>query len=105
MNLLAPLGAACLMFVVWFTWWASTSRCAGPGQTRREAITEAWTSLAVGFAINYGMNIVVIPLMTDGCHTTPGGNFWGGWIYTGVSIVRQFFIRRAFNAMHHRKTA
>jgi hypothetical protein len=96
MNLITSLGVVSSLFVAWFTWRAYTSTGTGKGaQSRRASIIEAWTNIVIGFSINYAANLVLLPLV--GASLTAGSNFWLGWIYTAVSILRQFAIRRWFN--------
>ena len=59
----------------------------------------ASASLVIGFSINFVANTFIFPLV--GAQITPAQNFWMGWIYTSVSIVRQYAVRRFFNAMLH----
>lgn len=68
----------------------------GSGQTRRGAIVEAWVNIAIGFSINFAANFAIFPLI--GVHVSGAQNFWLGCIYTAVSVVRSFVIRRWFNA-------
>lgn len=91
MNALNTLGMASIVFVVWFTWWTYTAK--DDGQARREALIEAWINLVIGFTINFTANLAIIPLMTD-ARLDAGANFWGGWIYTTISLLRQYAIRR-----------
>lgn len=98
MSLIAWLGAASIAFVVWFTYRAYTGPDAGVGQSRRASIIEAWTNIAIGFSINYAANLVLLPMMTEGGHLSLMDNLWGGWVYTAISIARQYTIRRVFNA-------
>jgi hypothetical protein len=92
--LITTLGAASMLFVAVFTWRA----CSGSvnRRARIEAITEAWVNLVIGFSLNFVANLLLIPLMTQGAHLSTADNFWGGWIYTAISIVRQYTIRRWF---------
>lgn len=98
MTLLQVLGLASLAFVAVFTWRAYTA-APGIGQSPRSAIIEAWFNIAVGFAINYAANFAILPLI--GAHVSAADNFWMGWVYTSVSILRQYAIRRWFNARLH----
>lgn len=95
---LAALGALSALFVAWFTCRAYFSADSGTGQSRRASIVEAWTNIVIGFSINFAANLVLIPLMTDGHSVTVASNWWGGWVYTAISILRQYAIRRWFNA-------
>jgi hypothetical protein len=100
MNLLTTLGIASMVFVVGFTY-AQAVRAPGEGQSPRSAIIEAWFNIVIGFSINYVANLLIIPLAIEGGTLTHAGNFWMGWVFTTVSIVRQFVIRRWFNAKLH----
>jgi hypothetical protein len=94
--MLTALGIASLLFVVGFTARAYRNNT-GVGQTPRGAIIEAWFNIAVGFSVNYVVNIFLLPLV--GASFTAMENFWLGWIYTAVSIVRAYSLRRLFNKL------
>jgi hypothetical protein len=100
--MLEVLGLLSMVFVVWFTAQAFRSGTPnGQGQSRRQSIIEAWVNIVIGFAINFAANIVLIPLMTGGHGVTLASNFWGGWVFTAISILRQYAIRRWFNSHIH----
>ena len=88
-------------FVALFTWRASLS-AAGRGQSPRSAITEAWLNIAVGFTVNFVMNLLIVPMAVTGGHLSLEANWWMGWIFTTASIVRQYVIRRWFNGLQVR---
>lgn len=92
------LGSFSFAFVVWFTFYQAMHIDQGQGQSRRAAVMEAWWNIAIGFSANYVANLWLIPLMADGAHVTAASNWWGGWCYTAISILRQFAIRRWHNA-------
>jgi hypothetical protein len=94
-DLLEILGVLSLVFVGGFTWYQITHVDQGRGQTKRGSMIEAWTNIAVGFAVNFVANIFFLPLV--GASFTLAENFWLGWIYTAISVVRQFAIRRWYN--------
>lgn len=96
MSLLTLLGMASFIFVAVFTWRAYTGPQAGGGQSRRSSIIEAWVNIAIGFSINFAANSVLFPLMV-GVSVSMEANWWGGWVYTSISILRQYAIRRWFN--------
>ena len=89
MSALTALGLASLVFTAWLTW-----RSYHAGANPRAAIIEAWANIAIGFAINFMANLMILPLV--GASFTLAQNFWMGWIYTSVSILRQYAIRRWF---------
>lgn len=98
MSTLELLGVASMLFTAWFTVRAVRS-APGVGQSPRSAIIEAWFNLVIGFSINFFANMLLLPLV--GANITPSQNFWLGWVYTSISIVRQYAIRRWFNSMLH----
>ncbi len=99
---LEALGVVSFVFVACFTARAYANN-AGPGQTPRGAIIEAWLNIAVGFAVNFAANFLLLPLV--GASFTAAENFALGWIYTAISIVRQYVIRRYFNNAIHKAAA
>lgn len=99
MSLITVLGVLALAFVAWFTWHQSFHADQGSGQSKRSSIIEAWTNICIGFSINYCANLLLLPLV--GAHLTAASNFWLGWIYTAVSMLRQYAIRRWFNDRIH----
>lgn len=68
-------------------------------QTRLGSLIEAIFNTCIGFAINYTANLLIFPLF--GFHITPGANFALGLIYTVISVVRSYCVRRWFNARLH----
>lgn len=70
-------------------------------QTRLGSILEAWANIVVGFAINWTANMLVFPLF--GFNITAGQAFHVGLIFTAISLVRSYVLRRIFNRIkrHH----
>ena len=101
MNTLTLLGIASMVFVAAFTYHAAFVQAHVLGQSPRSAIIEAWLNILVGFSINFAINQVIIPLAVEGGHLSYSANFWMGWLYTTVSIARQYVIRRWFNGKQH----
>lgn len=67
-------------------------------QTVTGSVVESWVNVAVGFSINFCANLLILPLF--GFHDlTVGKNFVIGLLYTVISLVRSFVIRRWFNGM------
>ena len=64
-------------------------------QTVKGSFIESWANVAVGFAINYTANLLILPLF--GFHIGLLANFEMGLLYTVISVLRSFFIRRLFN--------
>ena len=65
-------------------------------QTRLSSAYEAAMNVAIGFAINMLANFAILPLV--GFDITLGQNLFIGVLYTAVSLVRSYAIRRWFNA-------
>lgn len=68
-------------------------------QTRLGSLIEVLFNIAIGFAINWVANIYILPLY--GFHITGGQAFSMGLIFTVISVVRSYVIRRWFNARLH----
>ena len=71
-------------------------------QTRLGSWLEAWANIFIGFAINWCANMLVLPLF--GFHVTGGQAFGIGLIFTAISLVRSYVLRRVFNRirrLHH----
>ena len=67
-------------------------------QTVKGSITEAFANIAVGFGVNFTANLVILPLF--GFKTlTAVMNFEIGLLYTIISLVRSYVIRRWFNGL------
>lgn len=98
--ILTTLGIASVVFVATFTW-RTVTKTGGDVAARREAIIEAWVNIFIGFGINFIVNLLLLPMMTQGGRVDPVANFWGGWVYTAVSVLRQYSIRRWFDTYLH----
>lgn len=66
-------------------------------QTRTGSLAEAGANIAVGFSINWCANMVVLPLF--GFHVTGGEAFGIGVVFTVISLVRSYVLRRWFNGL------
>lgn len=66
-------------------------------QTKAGSFAEAWVNIFIGFSINYCANLLIFPLF--GMHISPGNNFIMGCIYTVISLVRSYALRRWFNGL------
>ena len=68
-------------------------------QTRLGSFIEAWINVAIGFAINFVANLLILPL--NGFHISVGQNLFIGVLYAVISVLRSYVIRRWFNARLH----
>lgn len=66
-------------------------------QTRLGSFIEAWTSVFIGFWINFAMNLVILPAVGLPMPSL-SQNFGIGALFTVVSVVRSYAVRRWFNA-------
>jgi hypothetical protein len=69
-------------------------------QSRLGSFIEAWINVLIGFSINYVMNLVILGWLF-GYPITLTANFLIGCLFTVVSVVRSYVIRRWFNARLH----
>ena len=67
-------------------------------QTKLGSIAEAWANIAVGFTINFCANLVILPLFGF-TSLTARNNFIIGCLYTVISLVRSYVLRRWFNGL------
>ena len=68
-------------------------------QTRIGSLIEVMFNIAIGFAINWVANLWILPLY--GFQITGGQAFSMGLIFTVISVVRSYIVRRWFNARLH----
>lgn len=69
-------------------------------QTRLGSFIEAWINVLIGFGINFMANLLILPMF--GFNITLMDNLYIGILYTIISVVRSYAIRRWFNDYIHR---
>lgn len=67
-----------------------------------QSAVETVASTAIGFVIAYVASYTVLPLF--GHHVTHGENFWITVIFTVISLIRGWCVRRLFNRLHGART-
>lgn len=72
-------------------------------QTRVGSLIEALMNVAIGLLVSVVANAIVFPRF--GFTPTAGENVAISLIYTAISIVRQYVLRRWFNARLQRAAA
>lgn len=72
-------------------------------QTRLGSFIEAWINVLIGFGINFIANLLILPMF--GFNITLMDNLYIGILYTIISVVRSYAIRRWFNDYIHRTAA
>lgn len=65
-------------------------------QTKVESFVESWTNIFIGFPINYAANLAILPWAWDPKNPAMAA-FWIGIMFTVISVVRSYFLRRFFN--------
>ena len=71
-------------------------------QSRLMSFVEAVANVAVGYGVAVVTQILIFPVF--GLHTTLAENLSMGGIFTGVSIIRSFLLRRAFEGLRANST-
>ena len=69
-------------------------------QSRRMSLVEAIANVAVGYGIAVATQALVFPLF--GLHASLSDNLLIGGVFTVVSVVRSFALRRLFEAIRMR---
>lgn len=99
-STLEALGLLSMALCLGITWWNFRYNSSGSGQSRLASVVEAWVNIFIGFTVNFIANHWLIPMMT-GVELAAAANWWGGWVYTALSMLRQLTIRRWFNDRIH----
>lgn len=71
-------------------------------QSRRMSFAEALTNVAVGYGIAVATQIAVFPVF--GLHASLPDNLLMGAVFTLVSIVRSYSLRRLFEEVRVRRS-
>ena len=69
-------------------------------QSRRMSLIEAFTNVVVGYALAVATQIVVFPWF--GLHPSVNENLALGGVFTGISLLRSYALRRLFEAAQGR---
>lgn len=67
-------------------------------QSRKQSATEAVMNVLIGYTINFIANMTLFPLF--GWQISIEQNLWLGTIYTVISLVRSYGLRRFYNWYH-----
>lgn len=71
------------------------SRSSTNGQTKRGSVMEVLLNIAIGYGISYTANAMILPMY--GFTISHSQNLQIGVIFTAISVVRGYYIRRLFN--------
>lgn len=64
-------------------------------QTIKRSWAESWSNIFIGWVINFLANMIIFPLF--GFQLSISKNLLLGIVYTCISLLRSFCIRRWFN--------
>lgn len=70
-------------------------------QTKKGSFIESIANIIIGFGINYGVNLAVLPIMWDP-NNAASSAFHIGLVFTVISVIRSFILRRVFNKIKTR---
>ena len=70
------------------------------GQSRRMSMIEAASATATSYCVAIGCQLVIYPLFD--IHVTLTQNFALAAVFTLISLVRGYMVRRVFNYIHLR---
>lgn len=65
-------------------------------QSKLGSFVESWANILIGFTINFAANMLILPAFGF-TSLTARTNFIIGVLYTGISLVRSYVLRRYFN--------
>ena len=66
-------------------------------QSKKHSALEAVANVAIGYLISVAANVVVLPLF--GYAVSVADGFAIGLVFTAISLVRSYALRRAFNRL------
>ena len=69
-------------------------------QTKLGSFYESLINIIIGWSINFTANMTIFPLF--GWDISVEQNIWLGTIYTFISLIRSYIVRRWFNAKLHK---
>lgn len=69
-------------------------------QSRRDSAIEAIANVVVGYGVAVASNVLVLPIF--GYHATIADSAAIGAVFTVISLVRSYVLRRAFNRLCHK---
>jgi hypothetical protein len=81
--------------MIWFAYITITGDAGGAGQSKRSSAREVLVNILIGYGISFAANAVILPLY--GFQISMHQNLQIGAVFTVISIVRAYVIRRYFN--------
>lgn len=68
-------------------------------QTKLMSFVESWANVLIGFVVSFVSNMLILPLF--GFRISISDNLIIGVIYTAISVVRSYCVRRFFNRIRN----
>ena len=65
-------------------------------QTKKQSAIESLTSTTIGIIIGIVLNLTILPIF--GYPVSLSDSLWISVIFTAVSVIRSYIIRRCFNS-------
>ena len=65
-------------------------------QTKRQSMIESLTSTTIGIIIGIVLNLTILPVF--GYNITVVDSLWVSLIFTAISVIRSYAVRRIFNS-------
>ena len=65
-------------------------------QTKKQSLIESLTSTTIGIIIGILLNLTILPIF--GYPVSLSDSLWISLIFTAVSVIRGYIIRRVFNS-------
>ncbi len=72
-------------------------------QSKKHSLIESLVNSGTGYLLAMAMNYYLVPMIYTGAKATAGGAFWLTAIFTALSIVRTYIVRRGFARMEERR--
>lgn len=64
-------------------------------QNKAQSLIETLTNVSIGYVISFIANMTVLPMFGYDINLTDG--FWISMIFTVISVIRGYIVRRWFN--------
>lgn len=66
-------------------------------QSKLDSLLESFTNIFIGFTVATISNLIVLPLF--GYYVTPGDSISIAIVFTIISLIRSYIVRRMFNKL------
>jgi hypothetical protein len=67
-------------------------------QTKKQSAVEALMNILLGYSVNFSANMLILPML--GFDISLGQNAFLGILYTIISFLRSYIVRRFYNWKH-----